>query len=610
MKVRGIMKILKLFLITLFIFSSSISFASDTSVTGTIQDPTGQVYANGTVRANFRPDPTKPPGTVYTSGGVPFPQIVTGVLDATGTFTILVTDYNSIDPPNTSSTWVFTFCSNTTAPCMVSAPLKIEGATQNISSVMNAQVPVIKITASASPAYAGVAYLDGEVVNPITGTFYTNSIVNSLRVYDAVTGTWSAGVGGGVTSAFGRTGAVVSVTGDYTVGQVTNALDITTFNDWTQLGAAPAAPAAGKLRIYARSTDFLCKKSPSDVESCFGSTSVPQVANTVLAGPTSGPAGSSGFRALVSADIPLIGIAQGGTGQTTSLAAFNALSPLTTTGDMLTRNSTDNIRLPIGLNGQCLTSNGTQPVWATCGAGGAGWVYSTPNKRWELFDATILTWLVGAKPSWNIEANFGSQSSSFTTTAQMAIGNHGWLTVSSGPVTVTPGGGYRITTSTVLNNSAYICSAALGSCHFPLPAGNLDSFMLTVNTVQDAADTNQRVGFWAGVGTPTPTTGIYVESLAADTNWFLVARSSSVETRCNTGVAHAAGTVSFVVVKNATTSLTVFTPGTGTALCTVTTNIPASGVNLGAFTQVFNSGTTAQAIEAIYFLAIGRIVGY
>nr|BFD60766.1 hypothetical protein CKG001_28730 [Bdellovibrio sp. CKG001] len=48
-------------------------------------------------------------------------------------------------------------------------------------------------------------------------------------------------------------------------------------------------------------------------------------------------------------------VANGGTGATTSLGAFNALSPLTTKGDILTRDTSNNIRLPIGSNGQVLT---------------------------------------------------------------------------------------------------------------------------------------------------------------------------------------------------------------------------------------------------------------
>src|SRR5271154_2193569 len=116
-----------------------------------------------------------------------------------------------------------------------------------------------------------------------------------------------------------------------------------------------------------------------------------QSPNTFFAGPTSGGSGTPAFRALVSADIPnnaantsgtasnitattnstlttlsslslpgsqvsgnipgdaanvtgTVAIANGGTGQVTANAAFNALSPLTTKGDSLAY-STVNARL-------------------------------------------------------------------------------------------------------------------------------------------------------------------------------------------------------------------------------------------------------------------------
>lgn len=57
-------------------------------------------------------------------------------------------------------------------------------------------------------------------------------------------------------------------------------------------------------------------------------------------------------------------IANGGTGQTTASAAFNALSPVTSTGDLIIGNGTNSAtRLAIGTNGYVLTSNGTTASW-------------------------------------------------------------------------------------------------------------------------------------------------------------------------------------------------------------------------------------------------------
>ena len=63
-------------------------------------------------------------------------------------------------------------------------------------------------------------------------------------------------------------------------------------------------------------------------------------------------------------------VANGGTGQTTASAAFNALSPVTTAGDLIIGNGTNSAtRLGIGANNYVLTSNGTTATWAAATGG-------------------------------------------------------------------------------------------------------------------------------------------------------------------------------------------------------------------------------------------------
>jgi hypothetical protein len=65
-----------------------------------------------------------------------------------------------------------------------------------------------------------------------------------------------------------------------------------------------------------------------------------------------------------------VAIANGGTGQTTASSAFNALSPITTTGDLIIGNGTNSTtRLAIGTNGYVLTSNGTTASWQASSGG-------------------------------------------------------------------------------------------------------------------------------------------------------------------------------------------------------------------------------------------------
>jgi hypothetical protein len=65
-----------------------------------------------------------------------------------------------------------------------------------------------------------------------------------------------------------------------------------------------------------------------------------------------------------------VGVSVGGTGQTTATAAFNALSPITTTGDLIVGNGSNSAtRLAIGSNNTVLTSNGTTATWAAAAGG-------------------------------------------------------------------------------------------------------------------------------------------------------------------------------------------------------------------------------------------------
>lgn len=77
-----------------------------------------------------------------------------------------------------------------------------------------------------------------------------------------------------------------------------------------------------------------------------------------------------------------LAIGSGGTGQVTAAAAFNALSPITTTGDLILGNGTNSAtRLAIGSNNQVLTSNGTTASWQTPSAGSS-------TKTWTSFTAS------------------------------------------------------------------------------------------------------------------------------------------------------------------------------------------------------------------------------
>ncbi len=70
-------------------------------------------------------------------------------------------------------------------------------------------------------------------------------------------------------------------------------------------------------------------------------------------------------------DAKIVSIIRGGTGQSSQTAAFDALAPTTTQGDIIYHNGTDNVRLAKGAASKVLTMNAgaTAPEWATAGGG-------------------------------------------------------------------------------------------------------------------------------------------------------------------------------------------------------------------------------------------------
>jgi hypothetical protein len=140
-------------------------------------------------------------------------------------------------------------------------------------------------------------------------------------------------------------------------------------------GATPAismAAATGSVNGYLTSTDwntFNNKTSNTGTVTSVGGTgtvngitltgTVTTSGNLTLGGTLSGV----NLASQVTGTLP---IANGGTGQTTATAAFNALNPMTTTGDILYEASpTTAARLGIGSTGQVLTVAGGIPSWAT-----------------------------------------------------------------------------------------------------------------------------------------------------------------------------------------------------------------------------------------------------
>jgi len=91
-----------------------------------------------------------------------------------------------------------------------------------------------------------------------------------------------------------------------------------------------------------------------------------------------------------------VAIANGGTGQTSQTAAFDALAPTTTKGDVIVHNGSDNIRVAVGANGQVLTADSAQASgvkWADAGGGSGEKNYITnPSAKSDADGAVPAGW--------------------------------------------------------------------------------------------------------------------------------------------------------------------------------------------------------------------------
>lgn len=139
----------------------------------------------------------------------------------------------------------------------------------------------------------------------------------------------------------------------------------------------------------------------------------------------------------------VVAIANGGTGQTTASAAFNALSPMTTTGDIIYEASpTTAARLGIGSTGQVLTVVAGLPAWSTVAASVTSFSAGTTG----LTPSTATTGAITLAGTLNV-ANGGTGTTTSTGTAgSVVLSNNPTLAglTDSGNLTFT-GTGNRIT---------------------------------------------------------------------------------------------------------------------------------------------------------------------
>ena len=245
-----------------------------------------------------------------------------------------------------------------------SAPDQTVSLTAGTGISTSGTYPSFTITNSAPDQTVS---LTGAGTTSISGTYPSFTITSNDQYVGTVTSVGGTGTVNGIT----LTGAVTS-SGSLTLGGTLSGVSLST----QVTGTLPIAnggtgetsrQAAMDALAGAVTAGFYLRGDGTDVVmSAIQVADVPTL-NQNTTGTASNVTGT-------------VAIANGGTGQTTQTAAFDALSPATTKGDLIVHNGTNDVRLPVGTNDFVLTADSTQASgvkWAAAGGGGGGFPSGT-----------------------------------------------------------------------------------------------------------------------------------------------------------------------------------------------------------------------------------------
>lgn len=268
------------------------------------------------------------------------------------------------------------------------------------------------------------------------------------------------------------TGYVTTYTGgDYTSTGETARFNADHTMQFMQSVTAPTSPSAGLL-FYNNAGIFSSKTTGGTVSSFSGVNTGNQT--ITLIGDVTG-SGTGSFATTYAGTVP---VNKGGTGQITAAAAFNALSPITTTGDMIySPSGATSQRLAIGSTGNALMVSGGVPTWGTLTIAGGGTGQTT---KAPAFDAL-------SPMSAGGDLIYGGASGTGT---RLANGSAGQVLTSAGGTAAPAWGDVGVPTGTVVMFGAASAPTGWILCDGSslLRAGTYAALFAVIGTTYGSAD--------------------------------------------------------------------------------------------------------------------------
>jgi hypothetical protein len=342
---------------------------------------------------------------------------------------------------------------NALNPMTTTGDLIYESATNTASRLPVGTTGQVLTVVSGVPAWANPT---GAVTQIIAGT---NITVSPSGGTGAVTINATVPTATYTRTSFTATSGQTTFTVSYTVGYIQvflngvflNGSDYTATNG-TSVVLAVGASTGDIVETIAYSAITISSTSANNLVGGTAGAVVYQSASGATGftspGTTGQPLLSNGTS---SPAFGTLGISYGGTGATTSTAAFNALSPIANTGDLIIGNGSNSAtRLGIGTTGYVLTSNGTTASWQAATSSGvssfsAGTTGLTPNSATTgaIVLGGTLAIANGGTGATTASAGFNALSpitstgdliigTSVNTASRLAIGTNGYVLTSNG----------------------------------------------------------------------------------------------------------------------------------------------------------------------------------